>query len=202
MSRYFLQVLIALALTLLLSACAGLRDTTTPPAAEPWQARQQTLEELQQWDLSARISVSRGDDGWHGSLRWRQRTNTYAIDLVGPLGQGRIDIDGTPSMVRLRTDDGRELRAADVETLLADATGLGLPISGLFYWIRGLPEANMPAQLMGDEQGLLTGLQQNGWNIVFSDYQLIDALQLPTRITAQQEDLQVKLAIQTWKLST
>lgn len=190
-------------LAILLAGCTGLtRGTRRPPAPAPWQARQRRLGSLERWDLSGRISVIQGEEGWHGSVRWRQTPGGYSIDLVGPLGQGRIAIDGDAQRVRLRTADGRELTATDADVLLAEVTGLAVPISGLLYWIRGLPAPTPPsADLVGDEEGRLTQLQQGGWSIDFNRYTEIDDLQLPARINARQDGLQVKLAINAWEIA-
>jgi len=186
-----------------LGACTSLPrgSSNQPPAAAPWAARQELLGDLQRWDLSARISVVHGDEGWHGSVRWRQTPTGYSIDMVGPLGQGRIAIDGSRGRVELLTADGRQLTATDADALLAEATGLAVPISGLFYWIRGLPAPEIPGDLVGDEQGRLTRLRQGGWSIDFARYTQIQNLQLPARITAQQDDLEVRLAINSWDLA-
>lgn len=198
------KLLATLVATAALSGCAGLTSTpgASPPATGPWLVRRVPLESLQRWDITGRISVIQGDEGWHGSVRWRQTVNGYAIDMVGPLGQGRIAIDGDDRQVRLQTGDGRELIAASADNLLREATGLAVPIDGLFYWIRGLPAPGDTTELTGDEEGRLTRLVQDGWAIEFTRYTAVEDLQLPVRIVAQQDDLQVKLAINSWDLAT
>ena len=191
--RYFLLLIAVLS-----GAC-----TMAPPqplAGTPWNARQQALSALQNWSLTGRIGITTASEGWHGSLRWVQERQTYLIDIVGPLGQGRINIRGDADSVTVRTADGRELSASDAEQLVLDATGLRIPIDGLVYWVRGLPDPRSASVLLGDEQGRLTRLEQDGWVIDFTSYQDVAALALPERISARQDDLQVKLVIRQWTL--
>lgn len=186
-----------LTLTLLaLTACTPL--AVTPPAAAPWAVRKAALSALD-WTLIGRIGVTTETDGWHGTLRWTQTTDRYAIDLMGPLGQGAISIRGDAAGVSVRTQDGQTLTAADPEALLQEASGIRIPLAGLLYWVRGLPIPDQPSVLSGDEQGRLNRIEQDGWVVEYSEYTDVDGLALPERITARRSDVQVKLVINTWQ---
>lgn len=181
---------------LALTACTPL--VVTPPAAAPWAARQAALTALD-WTLLGRIGVTTETDGWHGTLRWTQTADRYAIDLLGPLGQGAISIRGDAAGVSVRTSDGQTLTADEPEALLQEASGIRIPIRGLLYWVRGLPIPNQPSILAGDEQGRLSRIEQDGWVVEYSAYTETNGLALPERITARRNDVQVKLVINTWQ---
>jgi outer membrane lipoprotein LolB len=149
--------------------------------------------------VDGRIAVNQGSQGWQASVRWREQPERYAIDLIGPLGQGRALIEGTPAGVRMQTERD-VLSAAEPDSLLAQATGMQVPISGLRYWIRGLPDPSQPSRPSVDERGRLRRLEQNGWMIEYPNYIQVNGLELPKRIHAQQGELEVKLFIQTWTL--
>lgn len=188
---------ISIALTVsLLGACAG-KPLLLQPDTDVWSARQATLQELRNWDVSGRIAIINGNENWQASLRWQQQPETYAIDLIGPLGQGRIDIRGTPGAVTLRTAK-QTLTATDADSLLQQATGLRLPLNGLRYWLRGLPEPEQEKKQSLDQQQRLRQLQQSGWLIDYSNYIQVDGLDMPKRITATQDDITVKLIVSTW----
>ena len=195
--------LLALSSVLLLGACAS-APPSQPLTGAAWEARQQTLSRLDDWTLIGRIGVTAESEGWHGSLRWSQRKRDYAIDIVGPLGQGRIAIQGNDYGVRVRTADG-EYTAGDPEQLLVETTGLRIPLRGLLYWVRGLPKPDVAAVLSGDDQGRLTHLEQEGWLIDYLSYVPVEiretTLDLPDRINARQDGLQVKLVIREWDLA-
>ncbi len=77
-----------------------------------------------------------------------------------------------------------------------------LPVNGLRYWVRGLPEPGSTPVLQTDASGRLTRLEQNGWIIEYPAYAptSILNLDLPERIVARRPDLSVKLVIEQWKL--
>jgi outer membrane lipoprotein LolB len=183
----------------LLAACA-ITSSTVPLNDTPWLSRQASLKALRYWDVSGRIAVINDQQGWHASLRWIQRGSAYAIELFGPLGQGRLNIHGSPQGVSMQTADGQVLSAADPEQLLEQTTGMRIPISGLVYWLRGLPDPSQSSELTGNEKGQLTRLNQGDWVIEYPLYTEVAKLELPTRIQAYRDQLKVKVVIDTWKL--
>lgn len=185
---------------MLLAACAP-RPPVEPIARDPWLARQAVLTNLQEWAIAGRIGVTTEREGWHASLFWTQQGPNYRIDLIGPLGQGRIGIEGDASGVTVQTADGRVMSAEDPEILLEEAVGVRVPVTGLKYWVRGLPAPVQYAGLTGDEQGRLTRLEQGGWVIDYTDYESVAGLDLPARLRARRGDLQVRLVIREWNLS-
>ena len=203
MSSGISRPLVLIPVLLLLGACT-LAPPSQPLTGAAWETRRQVLSKLDSWTLNGRIGVTTESEGWHGNLRWSQQQRNYAIDIVGPLGQGRITIQGDDDSVRVRTANG-EYTASDPEQLLAETTGLRIPLRGLFYWVRGLPNPDVAGVLSGDDQGRLTRLEQQGWVIDYPSYVPVEirdtALDLPDRINARQNGLQVKLVIRQWNLS-
>ena len=192
----FLAVLIAL-----LSGCA-IPPTTSPEAAAAWTSRQSRLAQLTAWQADGRIGVVSGQDGWHANFQWAQQNSGYRIDLIGPLGQGRVVVESDGSEARVQTQDGQSWTAPDADTLLEQSLGVRLPVNGLRYWARGLPEPGSTPTLQTDAQGRLTRLEQNGWVIEYPAYAptSILNLDLPERIVARRQDLSVKLIIEQWTL--
>ena len=189
---------LAVAPALLWSGCA------TPPApfsASPaWTARQPALGQLSRWRAVGRIGVVNERDGWHANFQWEQRGADYRIDLVGPLGQGRVVVRGADGQVQVQTQDGQSWSAPDPDAALEQSLQVRLPVSGLRYWIRGLPEPGSRPVMQTDDQGRLTRLEQNGWVIEYPAYTPVAPLELPARIVARRLDLSVKLVIEQWTL--
>ena len=190
-----------LALTSLLPGCA-----TPPPslseAASAWTARQTRLAQLAAWQVEGRIGVISGQEGWHATFQWVQQEPHYRIDLIGPLGQGRVVIESDGQEVRVQTQDGQSWSAPDPDDLLEQTLGVRLPVNGLRYWVRGLPAPGPTPVLQTDANGRLTRLEQNGWVIEYLIYAptSILNLDLPERVIAQHRDLSVKLVIEQWTL--
>lgn len=188
-------------LVALLSGC-----TVAPPssltAPDAWTTRQSVLTRSTRWHATGRIGVVNDQDGWHASFQWAQQDNGYRIDLIGPLGQGRVSIEGDNRAVRIQTQDGQNRTAPDPDTLLEQTIGTRLPVTGLRYWARGLPAPGPTSLLQTDAAGRLTRLEQNGWVIEYPAYvpTSIPNLDLPERIMARRQDLSVKLVIEQWTL--
>ncbi|MEZ5590155.1 MAG: lipoprotein insertase outer membrane protein LolB [Gammaproteobacteria bacterium] len=176
----------------LLSACASL----TPVADQPPVVSAATL---QNWQVQGRLAAINGNESWPASVRWEQNQQIYAVDLIGPLGQGRISVRGDASSVELSTGQER-LQARDPDALLAQATGLQVPISGLKYWIRGIPDPATPARIERNADGRIARLEQNGWRIDYPNWIQEQGIDLPKRIQAVQDALKVNIAITTWTL--
>ena len=198
-SRRIHRIAAALMLAAMLGSCA------TPPGPAPadqtvWLARQSALAALTDWQVSGRIGVVSGQDGWHASFQWAQQDADYRIDLIGPLGQGRVVIQGDARETRVQTQDGRQWTAPDAEVLLERSLGVRLPVNGLRYWVRGLPEPGPTPTLQTDAEGRLTRLEQNGWIIEYPVYASVAALDLPARIIARRPDLSIRLVIEQWSL--
>jgi len=194
-NRWLLALLLGV-----LSACA-----TTPPPVEslsdtPWPLRRAALTALDTWSVVGRISVHDGQRGWQAGLRWAQHEDVFVIDIIGPFGQGRVRIWGDLQSVRLRTADGRVVRAASAEDLLEAVIGQRLPVAAMKYWVRGLPNPERRSVLAGDERGRLTQLEQDDWKIDYLRYLPVAELELPTRIRAHRDALKVQLVIERWAL--
>lgn len=194
--------------TLLVAALAApLFGCAIPPAVSPaaqgaWAARQPALAKLTHWRAAGRIGVVDEREGWHASFQWDQQDSDYRIDLIGPLGQGRVVVQGDTANVRVQTQDGQNWVAPDADALLEQSLGVRLPVNGLRYWVRGLPEPGPNPTLQTDAQGRLTRLEQNGWVIEYPAYAptSILNLDLPERIVARRQNLSVKLVIEQWTL--
>ena len=183
--------LAGLLLVLLLAGCATL----------PVPESSQSAAALTAWQLNGRVSLTRGEEGWHAGLYWKTRADTFYLKISGPLGQGGFQLNGDARGVVLVDADGQRYAAQDADTLLAQVTGWQLPITGLRYWIRGLPApAAGQVQLSHDEAGRLRHLEQSGWDINYQRYQLVGDVFLPTKLQLVQADVSVRVVIDQWEL--
>jgi len=196
--RQKIQFSMALVLALL-TGCA-VSPTTSPEASKAWVARQSALQHLMQWNAAGRIGVVNGSEGWHAGFQWAQQGSDYRIDLIGPLGQGRVRVEGDEQAVRIQTADGQIQTAPNPDVLLEQAVGARLPVNGLRYWIRGLPEPGTAPAVQTDAEGRLIRLEQDGWIIEYLAYAYAAplSLDLPERIMARRQELSVKLIIEEW----
>ena len=191
---------------LLLGGCV----TVAVPTPEEKRAAAANLRQVQvqNWLAEGRAAVRDGDQAWQASVRWRQHHDVYSIDLIGPLGQGQARIEGSPGQVTLVTQDQR-INAFDADELVARVLDVRLPVNGLRYWLRGLPNptAEPPVRVAysAASRQHLQRLEQSGWLIEYLNYQQVEGFWLPTRINARslagERELRIKLIVQTWTLN-
>jgi outer membrane lipoprotein LolB len=186
-----MKQLVVLLAVLLLAGCAS---TPAPRSG-------QTAAAFSAWQLNGRVSLTRGEEGWHASLRWQEQADSYFLKISGPLGQGGFQLNGDSQGVVLVDADGQTFVARDADTLLQQVTGWQLPVLGLRYWIRGLvaPAAG-EAQASRDEAGRLSSLTQSGWVIKYNRYQLVDGVSLPSKLQLLHEDISVRVVVDKWEL--
>ena len=208
-----------LALTLLLTACASapLRSVAVNADAESaWQVRQAALTAVSAWTLAGRIAAHNGDgigsaggtgaDGAatvniSATLHWAQQASGYSIDVIAPFGQGAIRLEGNSDGVMLRLADGRQLNAANPDSLLYDHTGLHLPITSLRFWVLGVPDPTSEARKAIDDTGRTLWLEQSGWRIEFLRYSQVNGLDLPGKLVITNPPMHMRLVIDRWELS-
>ncbi len=186
-----------LLLVLALSGCA-VQPPHAPPAACPLPAC--TPAAVTDWKLQGRLSLTHDGQGWHAGLDWENHAGRYRLLVRGPLGQGALQLDGDAQGVRLVDADGRIYTAADAESLLQQVAGWELPVSGMRYWVRGLPDPGLHLDATLDGTGRLTLMRQAGWTIRYQRYRLVDGIEWPARLTLERNGLVLKLVIDRWQL--
>jgi outer membrane lipoprotein LolB len=179
-------------LLMLLAACTSTPVIDTGGPLRP-------VSEIRQWELSGRVSITRGDEGWHAGLLWHQQDGRYRLQVSGPLGQGAFELSGNDAGVVLRDADGQRYAARDAESLLLQVTGWRLPVDGLRFWVRGLPAPGGDPQETRDAAGRLVQLAQAGWDIRYDRYRLQDGYAWPGRLKLVRDDIAVRLVIDSWR---
>lgn len=195
--------LLALGLAALaVEACAPFLMTPDQLAArEVLDSRRTALEPLSEWQAVGRLSVQSGEQAWHASLVWRQEGEDYRIRLLGPLGQGGVEIAGGPSEVTLRTGTGASYSAVSPETLMQERLGWWVPVRGLRYWLLGLADPDVSgARGLVDGEGRPAGLSQDGWEVRYLAWLPQQPVPLPARVEFEREDVRAKIVVTRWDL--
>lgn len=132
------------------------------------------------------------------SLQWEQHRDNYTLNIIAPLGQGALRLQGNALEVVLTTDEGESLYSDDPDQLLFQHLGWRVPISALRYWVLGLPAPGTHDKTL-DEQGRLAQLQQDGWTVDFLDYHTQPGVALPRKVFISNHQAKVKLIIADWQ---
>jgi outer membrane lipoprotein LolB len=191
---------------LCLLALSGCVQQPRLPIAD-WDARQTQLEQIRHWQVTGKLGVRVPGDNGSASLHWQQVAEEFTLDLSGPLGSRRMNIQGAPGQVRLLESGSAPRTAATAEELIYQSSGWTLPVSHLVYWVRALPAPRH--KITHWEQNplnQLSQLEQAGWRIQYSNYQMVThaggELVLPGRVLAEYGDIRLTLVIREWQLGT
>ena len=171
---------------LLVSACtqAPLASGDQDPPTENtlWQQRQLFLSGYDTWDLGARMAVKAGRRHEMATIYWRRRGLSSRIDLFGAFGVGRVRISEDPKGAVLVKDNADSINGQSADELLYRTLGWHVPFKQMGYWLRGLPEPELPATIKLDKNGRLHKLIQSGWQVSFQQYHIYGDLELPRKL--------------------
>lgn len=186
--------------SLLVTSCATHRQSTLPPLGNDYRTRETALALLDDWQVKGRIGIRTADDGFSGSLRWRQRGKVMSASLHGPLGIGALQLDGTEKQLTLARGDGDVVELADPESALAARYGWTVPVGSFRYWVLGIADPRTRADLDLGAEGLLNGLKQGAWQVVYRDYQTVAGEQLPKKLVADNGEIKMTVSIKDWRI--
>ncbi len=205
--RQSVRLLGAAALALLLQGCM-----TAPPAPPPddsltrtapagWQARQAELRELRQWTLQGKVAVRHEQGNDSAVIReWVQNGDQFLIEMSSAfMGMGSVRLEGAPGFLTITDSDGEQYVSDDPDALIRRTLGWSLPVEALYIWVRGLPLQDSAADLFFDQQGRISHLRQEGWEIHYDDYASLAGVEdVPRSLTATRDDLRLRLVITRW----
>ncbi|WP_439134358.1 lipoprotein insertase outer membrane protein LolB [Pseudomaricurvus sp.] len=216
--RPALPTALSLVLVLLLNACVSQSPMPAHHEAPPlpqapsiqsdWNNYQQILGSIEFWQVQGKLGIRTSSDSGSAYLNWEQQPKEFAIHLSGPLGQGSVWIRGDQSQVSLERAGEDTLYAATPELLMLNAMGWWLPVSDLYYWVKGIPAPNKPVDnLTHNSDGTLLSLQQNHWQLSYPRYQQLNGWHLPSKVIAryqapgQDSDIKLTFIIKDWQLN-
>lgn len=177
-----------------LSGCAYKAEQA--PAGS-WRAQKSTLQQLQNWQLSAKLGIITPDERGSLSLFWRQNSDDYRMNLTNVVGKRVFDLSRRGQQVQLIDSNGQRHQADNARELVWRLTGWDLPVEQLSYWIKGLPGEG--DQVSYDQHGRPQTINAHGWQLSYLGYTQIDGLWLPSRLDLIHNDTKLRLAISQWE---
>jgi outer membrane lipoprotein LolB len=191
------KILFWAAMTPLFTACGSLQPAKQQQPNADEQARR--LASLSRWEIEGKIAFRSPNNNNSGYLKWQQQNDSYTIRVHGPLGQGNREISGNDSFVALSSTDGT-FSSEQPEQFLYEQTGWKLPVSQLRYWVKGQAAPNIDITYINQDV-YITLLSQNGWDISYSKYQLVNSVWLPGKITISRDHYKVIILAKEWTLN-
>lgn len=169
-----------------------------------WASQQQSLANYNSWDMHSRAVVRLESAAYNIGIRWQRDVENFMMLLEAPFGQGVFRIESTAgNTYRLRLPDGRVFENLTAEALLEDVIGWSLPISGLEYWIRGMPRPGSDYSHRVTVDGRTRSITQDRWTINYLDYfEQPQYPRLPRKVEVVNDTISVRLVIERWQPST
>lgn len=154
------------------------------------------------WQAKGKVGIKTSDDGGSAFLQWKQNPQQYTIRVYGPLGQGALLIQGDQNGVSAQSQKLGLLTGPTPEALFYEHFGWRVPISNLYYWIRGLPSPhNRSKKLQQDEFGNTTAFKQQGWVITIKSFREAEGFRLPKKMTITKGDFKITLVFSQWQFN-
>jgi outer membrane lipoprotein LolB len=185
------------AFAVMLASCRTVPPVHEAPATA-WEVRRPQLQARDRFELKGRVAVAAAGEGFNARLRWTQDGKQTRMSLDGPLGAGGVQVTSDGSAVSIVTSRGDRLDNDAARAELAKRLGFEPPLDSLRYWIQGVPEPGHPAQETLDSQQRLAALQQEGWQINYTDYMPVGGGWLPSKLTVQREGVRLRVVVDGW----
>ena len=191
---------VVLCCVFLLSSCSNLPQQA--PLTTPWPERQQQLSALIDWQFRGHVVFKMPERKFSANVYWQQTADAYQVMLFGPLGFNAVNLDGDSSVAHLKDSHGHVYTAENPELLMQQQLGWSLPISSLYYWVRGLPAPGLITQVLYDEFHRIDILEQQGWQIHYLAYRRVQGLELPQDITFTRDKYYLHVTIEgdSWQV--
>ncbi len=196
--RRSLARIAALAALAALAGCATTPESVNLPDIGTWDARNEVLGNLEDWEFKGRIAVKAGDEGFNGKFNWSQWGDAFSATVGGPLGMGTVRIEGDGQAIVLTEKDGVETVLQDAEVELRWRYGWTIPVTSLRYWALGIPDPRLPATTEFDDEGQLVRIEQSDWIVQISRYREGGGQQMPRILSATNPDTRVRMVIDRW----
>ena len=196
--RFFLPLLCSL---FLLSSCA--HYTEQHPLDLSWSERQHMLSAMMNWQFRGHFAFKSPQHKLRANIFWQQNDKNYDISIFGPFGIDAVEILGRPGEVVFKDNHGKTYHASSPESLLEQQVGWSLPVSSLYYWVRGLPAPGSVTSVQYDVYHRIDVLQQDEWKIQFVQYTRSAAYELPQEIIFTHKKDYVHLIIEptSWQVT-
>jgi outer membrane lipoprotein LolB len=158
--------------------------------------------------LRGKLAVTQEHDSFSARFLWHQQNGHFAMDVWGPLGQGRMRLEGTSEHLTLIDGQGGVVTEGPAEAVMTRHLGWSLPLAVLPEWVRGRPAPGLAAtRRQTDDLGRLVAFDQLRWRVELDRFAAAQGAAntppgewLPYRVTATRGAYRVRLAVSEWRI--
>ncbi|WP_240494252.1 lipoprotein insertase outer membrane protein LolB [Pantoea sp. 1.19] len=203
-SRRTLCRLLPLA-SLVLAACTTPRPVGPGPSqqAPQWQAHQQAVSKIDAFQTRGAFAYLSDKQRVYARFNWQQTAqDRYRLLLTNPLGNTELQLDVQGQVVQLVDSKGKRYVSDDAEKMIAQLTGMQIPLNNLRQWMLGLPGDATDYQLDDTYRLRQVNYRQDGqtWQVTYLGYDTQQQPALPSSLELKQDDQRIKLRMDSWTL--
>ena len=199
----FAQRLLVIFTLSLLSACVTVNQTTpVDDIDKTWLTRTGYLYEHPYWTAKMSLLGVTEEQKFKTKVIWQQQGDRYQIKLQDFIGRTVAIIDGSEASVVVKTSKGQRYQGDDAETLIQELFDMQIPVSGLRYWLQGVPQPDSQLdELKLSAEGLAESMHQHGWQMSYPYYLANDPFKMPSQVKLAIDDLSLTVKISQWDFS-
>jgi outer membrane lipoprotein LolB len=166
------------------------------------KARQAQLQNIKYWQINGVMSITYRGKNDIVNFAWEQNKANYVIDFYGPLHIGGAKIAGDENAVTLWKSANEKITAETPEELMLSQFGWELPLSEMKYWILALASPDFSVDSANfDSYNHLAALEQQNWQIKYTNFKSVSAIDLPTKIYLSSPTIKTKIVVKSWQLT-
>lgn len=198
-----IQSLIVVVTICFLSACVTINQTIpVEDIDQSWLNRTDYLYENPHWVAKMSLLGVTDEQKFKTKVIWQQKGESYQIKLQDFIGRTVAIIDGSEETVVVKTSKGQRYQGDDAEALIQELFGMHIPVTGLRYWLQGVPQPRSKLdELKLSEEGLAETMQQHGWQMSYPYYVANDPFKMPSQVLLAIDNLSLTVKISQWDFS-
>lgn len=157
---------------------------------------------LEKFDVKGKFSFKSEKEVFILSFTWHQEGEYYRINLSGPMHSFQARIEGTDDFATLKASTlKQDLPSYSPNTLFEDYFGISFPVLNLKHWIQANLSPDFPGEMKGKKGKKDFTIDQNGWNLRYTDFTVLGDYTLPKKLHAKSEIAKIKMILKEWRLT-
>ena len=197
-----LKIIALSAVLWLVASCAGPQSAlrTEAPVVD-WSTHLEQMQALSEWQAQMVIYGQDRAEKFKLRLLWEQQGDRYQIKIKDFIGRTVAVFEGVPGQVSLKTSKGQHYQGEDADQLIEELLNLPIRISGMRYWLLGVPAPESAYQLLQvSADGLAAKIEQQGWQLKYLAYSQQSGQRLPSQAEFSIDEVRLRAEISQWQL--
>lgn len=189
--------------SVLVTGCSSVQNSNT---SVEWQAHQQRLELVRDYKAAGKLGYIAPKQRESLSFYWQNSPKASDLRLTTFLGQTVLNMNIDATGAKVETYNNETFTDVSADRLIANLTGLNIPVEQLNDWLLGKP-TNADNFTVNDTQTLASltkNINGQTWKLIYSSYQdapfLGSDLPVPYKLKLKQDDTTINLVISKWTL--